>query len=199
MAPLLHVPNACGLDEAGRGTLAGPVVVAAVLLPHDFDVEGLNDSKKLDAETRQSLAQRITSGAKWAIAVADQAEVDRKNVLWATMAAMERAYESLGIPCQRVLVDGDRVPYGIAGEAVIKGDATYACIAAASILAKTHRDGLMSQAAWQYPEYEFDAHFGYATPAHLAALREHGPCPLHRRTFAPVRDLINQPCLALGV
>lgn len=199
MPSLLHVPDVCGLDEAGRGTLAGPVVVAAVVLPAGFDIEGLDDSKRLTPTERQSLAERITQGALWAVALAEVDEVDRKNVLWATMAAMERAVASLPKRPHNVLVDGDRVPPGIAGQAVVKGDATYACIAAASILAKTHRDGLMSQVGFQYPEYGFESHFGYATPSHFQALREHGPCPLHRRSFAPVRQLIDQPCLALGV
>jgi ribonuclease HII len=199
MPSLRHIPDACGLDEAGRGTLAGPVVVAAVVLRADFDIQGLDDSKRLTPAERQALAERITKEAQWTVAIADVEEVDRKNVLWATMAAMERAVASLSERPKTILVDGDRVPPGIAGRAVVKGDSTYACIAAASILAKTHRDGLMKQIGFQYPEYGFESHFGYATRSHFQALREHGPCPVHRRTFAPVRQMIEQPCLALGV
>lgn len=188
MKALAHIPGAAGLDEAGRGPLAGPVVAAAVILPEGFDVRGLNDSKLLDPAGRAEQEVRIKAAAQWAVCFVDTDEIDRLNILWASMAAMERAYAELASAPTRALVDGNRVPLSMLGfaEAVVKGDAKIACIAAASILAKTARDRYMQSIACQYPQYGFEHHFGYSTPEHFAALQEHGPCPLHRRSFAPI-------------
>jgi ribonuclease HII len=195
--PLLHFPTAAGADEAGRGPLAGPVVAAAVVLPAGFDLEGIDDSKKLDRSKRETLAQRIREEAAWAVVSCAVEEVDRLNVLWASMEAMRRALHELDRPFEHVYIDGNHLPPGLpwTAEAVIDGDATHACIAAASILAKVERDQLMVELAEVYPEYGFDKHFGYATPVHLQALREHGPCPIHRRSFGRIREMIEQPCL----
>lgn len=195
--PMLeHEPNAIGVDEAGRGPLAGPVIVAAVVLPSSFELAGLNDSKKLTPSRREAAEARIKAGAVWFIEAAEPDEIDRRNILWATMAAMERAVASLPGEFHKVLIDGDRVPRALAGRAVavVKGDGKIACIAAASVLAKTHRDRLMREMAVLYPEYGFERHFGYPTPEHLSALRRFGPCPIHRRSFAPVSDQ-ECPCL----
>lgn len=198
MTTLEHVPGAAGLDEAGRGPLAGPVVAAAVILPDGFDLSGLNDSKQLSPEDRWSLEGRIKSQARWCVCFADREEIDRLNILWASMAAMERAYRGLEVAASRILVDGNKVPRSLECSAypVIKGDATYACIAAASILAKTARDRFMVEIAATYPGYGFERHFGYPTPEHFGALEELGPCDLHRRSFAPVAAL-TQGVLAL--
>ncbi len=198
-AHLLHVPGACGLDEAGRGPLAGPVVVGAVILPEGFDLEGIQDSKQLSRAQRETQAARIRESAQFWVELAEPAEIDRLNILWASMAAMRRAFVALGGTPSRVLVDGDRCPHEVPGEAVVKGDGIYACIAAASILAKTTRDQLMRDYDEVYPGYGFAEHFGYPTPTHLAALREFGPCPIHRRSYGPVRAITEQPCLDLGV
>lgn len=190
-----HLPGVIGVDEAGRGPLAGPVVVAAVVLPERFPCKGLNDSKILTADQREEQAIRIKAKARFAIVTVDVQTVDRLNVLWASMLGMEQAVAELGMDAA-IYVDGDRVPTNLLGraEAIIKGDGKLACIAAASILAKTHRDQLMREMAALYPQYGFDNHFGYSTPEHFEALRTHGPCPIHRRSFAPVRDA-EQPCL----
>lgn len=187
-----------GVDEAGRGPLAGPVVAAAVILPEDCAIEGLDDSKKLDAETRESLAVQIQATAVWAIAVSEPGHIDRLNIFWATMDAMERAVASLAEVPDEVWVDGNRVPNALVGKgrAFVGGDACHPCISAASILAKTYRDDLMRRFHEAYPEYGFGRHFGYPTPEHLAALEAHGPCPIHRRSFAPVRAQ-EQFCLDL--
>ncbi len=190
---LKHFPDAAGLDEAGRGPLAGPVVAAAVILPRGFRHVGIDDSKKLDARRRCELEVRIRAKAIYAVEVAEVDEIDRINILWASMAAMRRAYERLGCSAA-IYVDGNIVPPGLSGTAVIDGDAKIVCIAAASILAKTARDRIMTAYAEQYPEYGFERHFGYSTPEHFRALEKFGPCPIHRRSFAPCRlDL--QPCL----
>lgn len=182
---LKHHPGVAGVDEAGRGPLAGPVVAAAAILPRGFDVEGLDDSKKLTPDQREALAVRIRESAVYCVALATVEEIDRLNIFWATMLAMERAVAGLGEAPSRILVDGNRVPNGFSGEAVVKGDGKFACIAAASILAKTERDRMMRECAERFPDYGFDAHFGYATPEHLRALEEFGPCDLHRKSFAP--------------
>lgn len=199
---LAHVPRIAGVDEAGRGPLAGPVVAAAVILPPSFDVTGLNDSKKLSPQKRAELAERILRTATCAFAIGTPEEIDRLNVLQATMAAMSRAVLSLSEHPEEVWVDGNQIPPGLPFRAlsVVKGDAKVASIAAASIVAKTHRDRLMERYALQYPEYGFDKHYGYPTPEHLQALRRFGPCPIHRRSFGPVAALISasdapQPCL----
>jgi ribonuclease HII len=193
---LKHLPGAIGVDEAGRGPLAGPVVVAAVVIPKGFSCAGLNDSKLLSAQQREEQAQRIKEACRWSVVCVDAQEIDRLNILWSTMAGMERAVEALAESDAAVFIDGDRVPHALFGraEALVGGDRRLACIAAASILAKTHRDALMREYALQYPQYGFGTNFGYSTPDHFEALRLHGPCPLHRRSFAPVREA-EQPCL----
>jgi ribonuclease HII len=191
-AVLRHVPGVVGVDEAGRGPLAGPVVAAAVVLPEGPPPIGLDDSKKLSPRRREELARCIRSVGRWAIAEASVEEIDRLNILQAAMLAMRRAVDALGMPDADVLVDGDRLPEGLRGQAVVKGDSTYACIAAASILAKVHRDGLMLRLAEEHPGYGFERHFGYPTPDHLEALRRLGPSPIHRRSFAPCRDALDR-------
>jgi len=195
MKRLKHFPDAIGVDEAGRGPLAGPVVVSAVSLPKNFKIKGLGDSKVLSREDREEQAARIKATAKYSIVAITVAEIDRLNILWATMLGMERAVAELG-DAIAVYIDGDRVPRALTGraEAVVKGDGKIACIAAASILAKTYRDDLMRDYANEYPLYGFVSHFGYSAPEHFEALRTHGPCPIHRRSFAPVREA-EQPCL----
>lgn len=176
-------------------------MAAAVILPEGFDLDGIDDSKKVPRDKRQLLADRIRESAVYAIEVSEVDEVDRLNVLWASMAAMRRALDRLpSSPC-RVYIDGNRLPGDLPWpcEAVIKGDGRIACIAAASILAKTERDRLMTEYAVQYPGYGFERHFGYSTPEHLEALRAFGPCALHRRSFSPVREMLEQPCLSLDV
>jgi len=196
---LLSAPGIAGLDEAGRGPLAGPVFAAAVILPRGFRIKGLNDSKLLDPKTREELAIRIKESAVWAVAWAEVDEIDRINILWASMAAMCRALRALPETPPSALVDGNVMPPGLPcpAEMVVGGDGKYACIAAASILAKTERDRVMREMGVQYPEYGFDRHFGYSTPEHKAALREHGPCPIHRRSFAPCREN-DQLCLTFA-
>ena len=193
--PLARHPGAAGADEAGRGPLAGPLVAAAVLLPEGFDLGGLDDSKRLDAARREALETRIKAEARWAVEVVSAAEVDRLNPLRASLEAMGRALARLAP--ERAFVDGNAVPKGLTFpvEAVVKGDGRIAGVAAASILAKTERDRLLTALAATYPEYGFERHFGYGTPVHLAALRRHGPCPEHRRTYAPVRAAIGTPTL----
>jgi ribonuclease HII len=182
----------CGVDEAGRGPLAGPVYAAAVILDPVRPIVGLADSKKLSARKRERLALEIRKKAcAWAIAEASVEEIDCLNILQATLLAMTRAVSSLGVVPDEVLVDGNRCPklaYPV--RAIIGGDATVAEISAASILAKTARDAEMLKLHELHPQYGFDRHFGYGTALHLAALRQHGPSPCHRRTFAPVRNLL---------
>ncbi len=193
---LLHLPGVAGADEAGRGPLAGPVAAAAVVLPIDFDITGINDSKKLDPAMRRTLSERIKATAQYAIELSETEEIDTLNILWASLAAMSRAVGRLEPMPQRVLIDGNRIPPGLTvpSEAVVKGDGIYACIAAASILAKVERDQIMTEAAKIYPQYGFDRNFGYPTPDHLEALKRHGPCPIHRRSFRPVMEC-DQGCL----
>lgn len=197
-SPLIHLPGVAGADEAGRGPLAGPVTAAAVILPDAFDLDGINDSKKLDAKQREALALRIQAEADFAIVFVEPEEIDRLNILRASMAAMVRAVQALSQPPLRIIVDGNRTPEGMPApcEAIVKGDASHAAIAAASILAKTARDRRMCELAEEYPMYGFDQHFGYPTPDHLDALRRHGPCPIHRRSFGPVRDLLQASLFA---
>jgi ribonuclease HII len=181
-----------GVDEAGRGPLAGPVVAAAVILDDLQPIKGLNDSKVLTARTRDRLFDEIHAKALcFCIAQASVEEIDQLNILHATMLAMRRAVEGLRLRPHKVLVDGNRIPtLRIAAEAIVKGDAKVKAISAASILAKVHRDRLCLQLHALHPQYGFDGHKGYPTPAHLSALREHGACPEHRRSFAPVRDVL---------
>ena len=188
-----------GVDEAGRGPLAGPVVAAAVILPRRFDVIGIDDSKKLTPIAREEAAARIKKRAIYCIAVADVIEIDELNILRAALLAMKRALDGLSIVPKGVLVDGNQPVHGVdyPVKCVVEGDAKYAQIAAASILAKTFRDALMRDLSLQYPNYGFDHNFGYSTREHFVALDKLGPCDLHRRTFAPVRDKLLQPCLAI--
>lgn len=191
--PLLRLDGlVCGVDEAGRGPLAGPVVAAAVILDPRNPIEGLNDSKKLSAKRREQLLIEIRGKARaWAIAEATVEEIDSINILQASMLAMQRAIEGLSIQPVKALIDGNRCPLlACQAEAVIGGDGKVEAIAAASILAKTARDAGMCELHAAYPQYGFDRHMGYPTAFHLAALREHGPSPIHRRSFAPVAQLI---------
>lgn len=185
----------CGVDEAGRGPLAGAVVAAAVILDPARPIEGLNDSKKLTERARDRLAPLIRERAlAWAVAEASVAEIDRLNILHATMLAMQRAVAALGIRPDLVKVDGNRCPHlDLPCEAVVKGDATVPAIAAASILAKTVRDAQLMALDIAHPEYGFARHKGYPTADHLAALRRHGVLDCHRRSFGPVRQLLDNP------
>ena len=187
----LGVPGLiAGVDEAGRGPLAGPVVAAAVILDELAPIKGLRDSKALGARTRERLFDEIRAKALCcSIAQASAAEIDALNILQATLLAMRRAVEGLRLRPHEVLVDGNRLPaLAMPAQAIVKGDAKVQAIAAASILAKVQRDRLCLALHAQYPHYGFDGHKGYPTPAHLAALRAHGACPQHRRSFGPVRD-----------
>jgi len=177
-----------GVDEAGRGPLAGPVVAAAVILDDLNPIRGLNDSKKLTARRREALFDEIRARALcFAIAQASEQEIDQLNILQATMLAMKRAVEALRLPPKLVLVDGNRLPtLSIRAEAIVQGDALVPAISAASILAKVHRDRLCEAMHQRYPIYGFDQHKGYGTAQHLAALQAHGPADCHRMTFAPV-------------
>ena len=184
-----------GVDEAGRGPLVGSVFAAAVILPPDYDLAGLADSKKLSEKKRDALAEEIRrQAAAWCVASADVAEIAELNILHAAMLAMRRAVEGLAVQPQKVWIDGNRVPEGLAveAEAVVKGDDKIAAISAASILAKTARDAEMYALAERYPQYGFEKHKGYGTAAHLAALKQYGALPEHRAGFAPVRELLAQ-------
>ena len=185
----------CGVDEAGRGPLAGPVCAAAVILDPSCPIAGLRDSKKLSATRRDWLAEEIrTHALAWSVAWATVAEIDNLNILRATLLAMRRAVEGLSAAPHEVLVDGNicpELPY--AARAIVKGDATEPAISAASILAKTDRDKEMGRLAEIYPEYGFARHSGYPTAEHLKALEIHGPSPAHRKSFGPVRRLLADP------
>lgn len=175
----------CGVDEAGRGPLAGPVCAAAVILPPNAEIPGLNDSKKLSDKKRRELFPLIQEQAiAYGIAFADENEIDEINILQATFRAMERAVAQLAEKPDFVLVDGNKLPQlSVPADAVVKGDSRSASIAAASILAKVTRDDLMIVASQQYPGYDFEIHKGYGTKAHYAAILAKGPCPIHRMTF----------------
>jgi len=182
----------CGVDEAGRGPLAGPVSAAAVILDPSKPIAGLADSKKLSEKQRDFLAPIIRERAlAWGVDYAEVDEIDELNSLAAPLLAMKRAVQALHIQPQQVLVDGLYCPQtGIPSQAIVKGDSKVAAISAASILAKTARDELMRKLHEQYPLYGFDGHKGYPTALHIAALREHGVSDVHRRSFRPVRELI---------
>ncbi|MBS0396718.1 MAG: ribonuclease HII [Proteobacteria bacterium] len=189
-----------GVDEAGRGPLAGPVVAAAVILPRAPRIRGLDDSKRLSAAAREDLARKIRARAvAFGLGWADAAEIDALNILEATLLAMRRAVLALAVPADGLLVDGNRPPaaegLGLTGpvEAVVGGDGSEAAIAAASILAKTWRDAYMIAADRRHPGYGFAVHKGYGTPDHLAVLAALGPSPLHRRSFEPVRSACARP------
>jgi ribonuclease HII len=175
----------CGVDEAGRGPLAGPVCAAAVILPPNVEIPGLNDSKKLTDKRRRELFPIIKELAiAYGIGLATHEEIDEINILQATYLAMERALAQLSVKPELALIDGNRAKnFGLPVETVVKGDSRSASIAAASILAKVTRDDLMLESAGEYPQYQFDVHKGYGTKAHYAALTEFGPSPIHRMTF----------------
>ena len=197
--PILHAGplGLCGVDEAGRGPLAGPVMAAAVMLDPERPIDGLRDSKKLSAAARERLADEIRlRAAAWCVAEASVAEIDQMNILRATMLAMQRAVAGLGRAPDDVWVDGNRCPdWAWRSQAVVKGDDKVAAIAAASILAKTARDQFMCRLHEDYPAYGFARHMGYGTAAHLAALQANGACPHHRRSFAPVKLVLDQATL----
>jgi len=184
----------CGVDEAGRGPLAGPVFAACVILDPSRPIRGLADSKQLEPERREELALRIRERAlAFAVASASVEEIDCMNILQATLTAMRRAVEALTLAPTQVVIDGNRCPVlQFPTHAVIGGDAKVRVISAASILAKTARDALMLELHAVRPEYGFDRHKGYSTPEHLAALRLHGASQFHRRSFAPVREVMLQ-------
>lgn len=175
----------CGVDEAGRGPLAGPVCAAAVILPAGIVIDGLNDSKKLTEKKREALFDIITENAiSWSVSLVDETVIDEINILQATYRAMQQAVEGLPRPADFVYVDGNRSEgLTLPHECVVSGDARIPSIAAASIIAKVTRDRLMRDFAVRYPAYGFEKHKGYGSRAHYAALLEHGPCPIHRRTF----------------
>ena len=186
------VAQVAGVDEAGRGALVGNVVAAAVILPAQFDLPGLTDSKKLSARQREVLFEAITAQAlAWCAAVASPAEIDAMNIHHATLLAMRRAVEGLATPPQSVLVDGKFTPdLAMPARAIVGGDASEACIAAASIIAKVTRDRQMAELEARFPGYGFAVHKGYGTKAHLAALARLGATPEHRRSYAPVRAVM---------
>ena len=198
--PLIWEPGVAGCDEAGRGPLAGPVVCAAVLLPAGFDHAGLGDSKALSRSAREAWEPKIKVGATWAVEVVGPAEVDELNVLWAAMAGMARALVRLDPAPLSAVVDGTTLPRDAPCpvKALAKADSTHAAVAAASVLAKVARDQLMVELDSEYPGYGFASNFGYPTPDHLEALARLGPCPIHRRSFGPVRDWQIQPCLTFA-
>ena len=187
------VLNICGVDEAGRGPLAGPVYAAAVVLDAGRPVEGLKDSKLLSASRREILSAAIRERAlAFAVAQANVEEIDRLNILQATLLAMQRAVEALGMRPDEAWIDGNRCPkLACRTRAIVQGDRLHAVISAASILAKTERDAEMLLMHARYPEYRFDRHKGYPTPEHLALLERHGPSDIHRRSFAPVRRILH--------
>jgi ribonuclease HII len=182
----------CGVDEAGRGPLAGPVFAAAVILDPTRPIDGLRDSKKLSETRRDALAVEIkTHALAWSIAQCSEAEIDTLNILHASLLAMRRAVEGLSIKPSLALIDGNRCPVmTVRSEAIVKGDDKVAAISAASILAKTARDAALTALHAQYPQYAFDQHKGYPTALHLERLRLHGVSPVHRKSYAPVKALL---------
>ena len=195
--PLPYTPGIAGVDEVGRGALAGPVVVAAVILPQGFDSTGIIDSKALSSSQRIAAAERIQAEAQFTIHFATTEEIDAKNVLRATLDAMRECL--IQLRAIRAIIDGNQLPPGLPSPAttLVKGDSKDASIAAASILAKVARDNHMVDAAILYPGYGFEGHVGYGAPSHLEAIQKLGPCPIHRKSFEPIKSLINQPCLTL--
>ncbi len=181
----LGYTNICGVDEAGRGPLAGPVCAAAVILPRNHIIEGVNDSKKLSEKKREMLFDVIkTQALSYSIAFATVEEIENLNILEATMLAMKRAVKGLNITPDFVMVDGNKCPeIDIKCESIVKGDANSMSIAAASILAKVSRDRLCYEYAEQYPQYSFDKHKGYGTKLHIEMIKKYGPCPIHRKSF----------------
>lgn len=183
----------CGVDEAGRGPIAGPVYAAAVILDPDCEISGLKDSKLLSPRKRENLAREIQLHARaWSVAFASVEEIDRLNILQATLLAMRRAVESLAVQPDEVWVDGNCAPkVQLPVRTIIGGDRLHPPISAASILAKTARDAEMFRLHGEYPQYGLDRHKGYPTPAHLAAIKAYGVCDIYRRSFAPVRRIID--------
>ncbi|MEK7734908.1 MAG: ribonuclease HII [Pseudomonadota bacterium] len=183
-----------GVDEAGRGPLAGPVVAGAVILDPDRPIEGLADSKVLSAARRESLAEAIREQSLcWALGQAEAEEIDRLNILQATLLAMQRAVAALARAPDKALIDGNRCPrLSCPAEAIVKGDATVPAISAASIIAKVHRDHIMTELDSRYPGYGFLQHKGYPTRVHLQALERQGVSPIHRLSFAPVAKILNK-------
>ncbi len=193
--PWKSIELLAGVDEAGRGPLAGPVCAAAVILDPKRPIEGLNDSKKLSAKKREALEPLIKERAlAWCVAWGSVEEIDTINILQATMLAMRRSVEGLGIVPELILIDGNRCPKDLPAhaEAIVKGDAKVPAISAASILAKTARDRLMTELDREYPQYGFAKHAGYGTKAHLDAIREFGASPVHRKTFGPVTRALEE-------
>ncbi len=181
-----------GVDEAGRGALAGPVVIAAVALDYGHPIPGINDSKKLSPRRRERLFEEITASAlAYRIVEVDAAWIDAHNILQATLKGMRSAAEAIAAKSDLCLIDGNQMPAGLPCpvSCLVRGDALSACVAAASILAKVHRDRLMAGYDPQYPLYGFAQHKGYGTAAHLLAIYAHGPCPIHRRSFAPLSQI----------
>lgn len=192
-AQALALGGCVGVDEAGRGPLAGPVCAAAALLPEGYELPGLRDSKKVPEKKRDALAAAIRRDAlAWRIEFADCEEIDRLNILGATMAAMARAVLGLGVDWDCALIDGNRIPKALEGRsiAVVKGDELIPAISAASLLAKTARDAAMRRLDRRFPQYGFAKHKGYGTKAHLQALREFGPTCAHRASFSPVKEIL---------
>lgn len=181
----LNLRLICGVDEAGRGPLAGPVCAAAVILPEHLEIPGLTDSKKLSDKKRRELFPIIQEQAvAYGIGLASEAEIDEINILQATFLAMRRALDQLSVKPEIALIDGNReTDFGLPVKTVVKGDSLSANIAAASVLAKVTRDNIMVEMAETYPQYGFEIHKGYGTKAHYEALRQYGPCPIHRKTF----------------
>lgn len=184
----------CGVDETGRGSAISGVWVAACILDPNKPIEGLRDSKKLSAKRREELAEEIKHKAlSWSINIASLEEVETLNVLNATLLGMKRAVEGLHIRPSKVFVDGNRLPnLDIPAEAIVKGDDLIPAISAASIIAKVERDKVIKELHQMYPQYGFDKHKGYLTKAHMAALQEYGPCSIHRKTYSPIRELLNK-------
>ncbi len=182
----------CGIDEAGRGPWAGPVVAGAVMWPEDVEIPAaLNDSKKLSATKRDALYEIITTQAHYAVGIATAQEIDQMNILQATFVAMQRAFAQLNTPADFALIDGNKLPnIPCPAQAIVKGDSKSPSIAAASIIAKVTRDRMMAELAHKHPEYGFERHAGYGTKQHAEALAANGPCPAHRRSFAPIRKLL---------
>ena len=181
----------CGVDEAGRGPLAGPVVAAACIFPEDLEIELIKDSKQMTEEEREEVYEELMGNPDVvkAVCVIDHNRIDVINILEATMEAMHKSVKGLSQQADWVLIDGNRIPEPLKGkaEAIVKGDAKSVCIAAASVLAKVTRDRMMVEIAEKYPQYGFAEHKGYGTKSHMAAIHEHGPCPYHRMTFAPMK------------
>jgi ribonuclease HII len=186
-----------GIDEAGRGPLAGPVVAAACIIPDNVQLANLNDSKQLSAEERVALFEQIvsTEGVRFGIGIVEIETIDQINILQATFIAMRKAVENLPCLPDYLLIDGSQIPSfpNISSQALVKGDSLSVSIAAASILAKVTRDRLMEELDSKWPQYGFKQHKGYATASHIAAIEKWGPCPIHRKSFEPIKSIMNPP------